>query len=100
MGRTPVQADHGSTAATPIRWLTPPQLARERGIRVSHILKWIHSGELEAVNLALKRNGRPRWRISAEALKDFERRRSNVAVLAPTRSRLGRRDHAGVVEWF
>lgn len=58
-------------------WRSPPQLARERGIRVSKVLAWIRRGELEAVNLAENLLGRPRWRISRESIARFDKARSN-----------------------
>lgn len=49
-------------------WLTPPQVASERGIRTGKVLAWIASGQLVAVNHATRLGGRPRWRISRLAL--------------------------------
>lgn len=49
-------------------WYSPPQVARERSIRVGKVLAWIHSGELCAVNHAERCGGISRWRISAGAL--------------------------------
>lgn len=60
-------------------WLTPPQVARERGIKPAKVLAFIASGELEAVNHATNRGGKPRWLISRAALDAFERSRSNRA---------------------
>ena len=80
-------------------WLTPPEVARARGIRVAKVLAWIARGELEAVNFAERPGGRPRWRISAAALAAFERARSSRASLAPAPVRVGRRQ-AGVVQYF
>lgn len=69
-------------AATRTRhWLTPPEIARERGIRTGKVLEWIHSGELEAINHASSRVGSPRWRVSREALDRFDAARSNRAGL-------------------
>lgn len=59
------------------QWMTPPQIARQRGVRVGKVLAWIKRGELEAVNMAECRSGRPRWKVSPEALAAFERGRSN-----------------------
>ena len=42
--------------------LTPAQVAASRGIGVSKVYAWIRSGELEAIDLARTRTGRPRWR--------------------------------------
>ena len=81
-------------------WLTPPQVARARGVKPAKVLAWIGSGELEAVNHAGRTTGRPRWRISAEALQAFDRARSNRApVSAPPASPRRRRD-AAVTQYF
>lgn len=59
------------------KWLTPPQVARARGVKPAKVLAWIATGELEAVNHAGSVTGRPRWRISDAALAAFDRARSN-----------------------
>ena len=65
------------------------------------ILALIRSGELPAVNLALRTGAghRPRWRVSLDEVQAFERRRS----AAPT-TRSGRRHRgekpADFVEYF
>ncbi len=58
--------------------LSPAQVARRLGVGIHKVLAWIARGELAAVNVANRLGIRPRWRISAEALADFERRRSAV----------------------
>lgn len=41
------------------------------------VLAWIHSGELEAVNVGVESGKkRPRWRITDAALAAFEKKRS------------------------
>ncbi len=62
--------------AAPDAYLTPPVVARRYGVSVDKVLAWIHRGELAALNLADRLGGRPRWRISPEALAAFERSRS------------------------
>ena len=59
-------------------WLSPPEVARERGIGVSKVLGWIKSGQLDAVNCAASADGQPRWRVSREALAAFDRQRKAV----------------------
>ena len=59
-------------------WLSPPQVARARGVKPAKVLVWIDRGELEAVNHAATAGGRPRWRISPEALAAFDRARTQL----------------------
>lgn len=82
-------------------WFTPPQVARSRRVRVGKVLAWIRAGELCAVNCAQRRDGRPRWRISAGALAAFDAARSNRAMApAVPPPRRKRRGDEGVVEYF
>lgn len=82
-------------------WFTPPQVARSRQLRVGKVLAWIRTGELAAVNCAERRGGRPRWRISAEALAAFDAARSNRAAFrARPPPRPKRRRDDGVIEYF
>lgn len=73
--------------ATP--FLTPPQVARRFGCKPETVLGWIRNGELAALNLARRGTLRPRYRISPQALADFELRRTVVPRLksAPPRRR-------------
>jgi len=43
------------------------------------VLGWIRCGELQAVNVARKPTGRPKWRVTAEALAAFESNRGPAA---------------------
>jgi hypothetical protein len=36
------------------------------------VLNWIRRGELRAIDVSRKQGGRPRWRITQEALTAFE----------------------------
>lgn len=85
-------------------WLSPPQIARDRGVKPAKVLAWIASGELAAVNHAESALGRPRWRVSREALEAFDRVRSNRAGQLPAGStasrRRGRRSNPEVIEFF
>lgn len=65
---------------------SPQEIADRYGVDRLKVLRWINGGHLAAVNVATKPNGRPRWRVPAEALEDFERRRANPAA-APTQRR-------------
>lgn len=67
-------------------YLSPPAIAKRYGIKPVKVLAWIAAGELVAVNVAERSNGRPRWRVSPEALADFERRRSSRPAAQPRRN--------------
>lgn len=64
------------------RYLTPPEIARSRGVNVRKILAPIRSGELKAINYGTP--ARPQWKVSPEALAEFESRRTSIpAIQAP-----------------
>ena len=44
------------------------------------VLGWIRRGELRAVNVSRKPGGRPKWRVTAEALAAFELLRTPFTV--------------------
>lgn len=83
-------------------WFTPPQIARQRQLRVGKVLTWIRTGQLLAVNCAEQPGGRPRWRVSAEALAAFDAARSNRAHMphSKPRSRRTTRRDDGVIQFF
>jgi len=68
-------------------YLTPPELAKELRIRPDKVLTWIRSGELAAVDVSETIGGRPRWRISADDLDDFLKRRRAQPAPKVTRRR-------------
>ena len=80
------------------RYYSPPQLARAWGIDSHKILTWIASGELVAANLAAKPGGRPRYRISQEAIEAFEIRRSVQPATKITRRK--RRHDDNIIEFY
>lgn len=55
--------------------LTPPMVARMWGVKCQKVLTWIRSGELRAINVASRREGRPRYLIDIQDLALFERSR-------------------------
>ena len=72
--------------------LTPPQVARRYGVSPDTVRGWIASGKLQAVNVG--RGTRPRYRVSVDALKEFDsRRRGNGTPDAPPQRR--RRQKSG-----
>jgi transposase len=61
------------------------------------VLGWIRSGELKAINVSRKPGGRPKWRITAEAVAAFELARTPT----PPQSRTRRRKRpADVIEFY
>ncbi len=70
-------------------YTTPPELAKQWGVAVNKVLGFIDTGELVAINLATSRKGRPRWKISAQAIADFELRRQSLPAspAAPRRAK-------------
>lgn len=71
------------SAAFPVRWMTPPEVAKRLGICPSRVIGWLRSGELLAVNLSDGR--RPRYRISPEELTRFLASRSTAPLPRPAR---------------
>lgn len=61
------------------RYFSVKYVADRYGTNNSKVGKWIADGVLEAINVATKPNGVPRWRISPEALAAFEALRKSGA---------------------
>ena len=75
------------------------EVATLRQIKQATVLSWIASGELCAVDCSAKPNGRPRWRISHEALASFDAKRQSRP--APTVKRIRKRkQQTGVIQFF
>lgn len=75
-------------------------LASLLSIKSDKILIWIATGELKAFNVATSRNGRPRWRISAEAFEAFQAARSNVQQVKPKARRTRRQTANAPRQWI
>jgi hypothetical protein len=71
------------------RFQSPAEVAEARGIDVHIVLAAIRAGELDATNWARPGSRRPRWRISPQALQQFEQRRA--AKAPPPRQRRQRK---------
>jgi excisionase family DNA binding protein len=79
--------------------LTPPEVARLFRVSVGKVMTWIRNGELRAVNIALRPDGRPRYRIDRTDIAAFELRRQ--VVPPPPRTRYYRRSRdQNVTEYF
>ena len=72
---------------SPSVYFSPPQLAKRFGVKPSKIVRFIRAGELRAIDLAAAGSKRPRFRISPEAVAEFERRRSAAPLPRPIRRR-------------
>ena len=79
------------------RYLSPGAVARLFGVRDSKVATWIRTGELRAVNLAERRDGRPRYRIAPEALDEFLAARAVVPTVRTSRRRA---KQEAVIEFF
>ncbi len=77
--------------------LSPPELAKQWGIDVVKVLHWIKSGELRAINLATRLDGRPRYAIDVSDLAAFEASRT-VQPPAPRVRR--RRVNPNIIAFF
>ncbi|MHC4405429.1 MAG: helix-turn-helix domain-containing protein [Planctomycetota bacterium] len=66
---------------------TVRDLCDRYGVGEHTILGWIRSGELQAIDVSRNRGGKPRWRITKEALEAFELVRTHSPPPPRTRRR-------------
>ena len=92
------QRSSTTAAAAEPKVYTPPQLARKYAVTPDKVIGWIKAGELAALNLASTVTGRPRYKITQEAVAAFERRRAVLSPPAPVARR--RRTQTGVKEFY
>jgi excisionase family DNA binding protein len=82
----------------PDRALTIRDLCDRYSVTEHTVLGWIRSGELRAINVGRSlRTKKPRWRILAESLQDFEALRT--ASPPPPRARR-RKQRADVIDYY
>jgi excisionase family DNA binding protein len=68
------------------------------GVTAHTVLVWIRSGELKALNVGRRADAKkPRWRITEQALAEFESKRSPAP---PVRRAKRRKRPAGVIEFY
>ncbi len=86
------------------KWHSVQEVAQTLDVSSANVLDWIASGELQAVNVAAGRGARPRWRVSPEAVRQFEVARSNRstqrACVRQQQRTSRRRGGADVIEFF
>lgn len=76
---------------TMAKTISTTEYAKQMGVDRSTVIGWIHSGQLRAVNVATKPRGpRKRFRISAAARAEFERRRETMTAPPPPPKREAR----------
>src|SRR5438067_13182400 len=80
--------------------LTPGQLARQWGISVEKVLRWVKSGELRAVNAASRPSGRPRFLIDLADVAVFEARRAVASSPDANPVKRRRTQNGDVIEFF
>ncbi len=80
--------------------LTPAQLAEKWQVKTDTVQSLIHSGQLRAFNVGTLGAKKPRWRISPDAIVEFENLRR--AGPRPTTQRKPRRQSqpSDFVEYF
>ena len=79
--------------------LTPPEVARHLRVKAAKIIAEIRAGNLEAIDVSAHPGiGRPRYRITAEALERWESRRA-VRPAVPAQKKRRAKVGSGK-EWF
>ncbi len=68
-------------------WLTPPKVAKMIGCKPDQVLYWIHTGKLNAVNVAKEEGGRPQFAVTPADLELFKTRRSTRQPVKVKRTR-------------
>ncbi len=82
-------------------YLSVANVAHLLGCDQRTVLAWIRAGELQALNVATRPKGKPRWKIPQDAWEAFQRSRSNQATIpakAPTRRR--KRQQDDVIQFY
>jgi excisionase family DNA binding protein len=72
-------------------------ICKRYGVSEHTVYGWIKSGELAAISVGRKLGGKPKWRITAEALQTFELLRTPTP---PTPRERRRKQPADIVEFY
>jgi hypothetical protein len=78
--------------ATEETYTSPPRLAEYFGVGEEKIGHWIKTGQLRAINIALRPGRRPRWRVAWSAVREFEAARAAQPAVPIQRRRRQRAD--------
>jgi len=68
---------------------TVAEVAKRYRVNATHVITWIANGDLVAINTS-NTSQRPRWKISEQALADFEKKRSSKPADEPKPKRTRR----------
>lgn len=79
---------------------TPPKLAQRWGVKPEKVIAFIRSGELRAFDISKHPGvGKPRFRISPEAVADFENHRESQQARSKPQKRSRARE-SGEINYF
>ncbi len=79
---------------------TPPKLAKRWGVKAEKVIAFIRSGELRALDVSMHPGvGKPRFRITPEAVKDFETRRESQQT-PPKPQKRSRAKESDEIDYF
>ncbi len=81
------------------RIVTVRQFAEEFQTNTAKALEFIANGELRAFNIARRLGGKPRWRITQDAIDEFIARRSSKPPTPPPKPTRAKRQ-ANAVEYY
>ena len=77
---------------------TPPQLGKRWGIKPERVIAMIRSGELRGFDISKTPGvGRPRYRVTPDAIIEFEQKRSGAVTRRATRRR---KTQDNVIQFF
>ena len=78
---------------------SPGELAKNLGITQDKVLNWIRSGKLEAIDVSQDQQGRPRYRIDADAIARFKAARQ-PAPPPKIERRKKKRSMEGIIQFY
>ena len=85
---------------TACAYLSVSDVCRRYSVNASKVCTWIKAGELRAVDVAARRGGRPRWRISEADLLVFEAGRSPSPPAQAQATPRRRRKDLEIIQYF
>lgn len=80
------ETSRGQTRREAGQYMTPGEYATQLGVSVKKVTGWIKTGQLKAIDISEGRK-KSQWLIHADAVEDFELRRSNVNVVPSGKKR-------------